>query len=298
MLEDLGKLSSAARREVTLEEVDLQPWLDSVLQRFADEAQKRGVRLNAVCDPAQLTLPQAALEEVVENLVENAFKYGCRDASPRIDVSCRFAKGVLELVVMDNGKGIPRESHEKAFEPFRRLEPDVAEGSGMGLVAVRRALGRHGGVVSIDTQTERGAKFVVRLPLGGAPLDLATVSGGKRRILVVEDDALDYKMIERLLGEQFQVTRAHQLTDAELRLSEDAYHMVLLDLSLPDGHGLELVKRMRALLEHPVPVVVVTGHGEGITSESLGTGLISGWVAKSQLTKETLHETMERALAA
>jgi two-component system CheB/CheR fusion protein len=298
MLEDLSKLSGASRREVTLEDVDLQPWLDSVLQRFADQAQRRGVRLNAVCDPVQLTLPQAALEEVVENLVENAFKYGCTDATPRIDVSCRFAKGVLELVVMDNGKGIPRESVEKVFEPFRRLEPDTAEGSGMGLVAVRRALGRHGGVVSIDAQMERGAKFVVRLPLGGARLDVEAVGGGKRRILVVEDDALDFKMIERLLGEQFQVTRAHQLTDAELRLSEDPYHMVLLDLSLPDGHGLELVKRMRALLERPVPVVVVTGHGEGITSESLGTGLISGWVAKSQLTKETLHETMERVLAA
>ncbi len=298
MLEDLGKLSSASRREVTLEEVDLQPWLDSVLQRFADEAHRRGVRLNAVCDPAELTLPQAALEEVLENLVENAFKYGCTEPAPRIDVSCRFAKGVLEIVVMDNGKGIPRESHEKAFEPFRRLEPDVAEGSGMGLVAVRRALGRHGGVVSIDPQSERGAKFVVRLPLGDAPLDFEAVSGGKRRVLVVEDDALDFKMIERLLGEQFLVTRAHQLTDAELRLSEDHYHLVLLDLSLPDGHGLELVKRMRALLERPVPVVVVTGHGEGITSESLGTGLIAGWVAKSQLTRETLHETMERALAA
>ena len=138
----------------------------------------------------------------------------------------------------------------------------------------------------------------MRLPLGDAPLDIEAISGGKRRILVVEDDALDYKMIERLLGEQFLVTRAHQLTDAELRLSEDPYHMVLLDLSLPDGHGLELVKRMRSLLERPVPVVVVTGHGEGITSESLAAGLISGWVAKSQLTKETLHETMERALAA
>jgi two-component system CheB/CheR fusion protein len=298
MLEDLSKLSGASRREVTLEEVDLQPWLDSVLQRFADEAQRRGVRLNAVCDPAEVTLPQAALEEVLENLVENAFKYGCTDPIPRIDVSCRIVKGVLEIVVMDNGKGIPRESHEKVFEPFRRLEPDAAEGSGMGLVAVRRALGRHGGVVSIDAQTERGAKFVVRLPLGGASLDFEMVSGGKRRVLVVEDDALDYKMIERLLGEQFQVTRAHQLTDAELRLSEESYHMVLLDLSLPDGHGLELVKRMRSLLERPVPVVVVTGHGEGITSESLGTGLISGWVAKSQLTRETLHETMERVLAA
>jgi two-component system CheB/CheR fusion protein len=297
MLEDLGKLSSTSRREVSLEEVDLQPWLDSVLGRFAEAASERGVRLNAVCDSVQLTLPQAALEEAVENLVENAFKYGCTDASPRIDVSCRFAKGVLEIVVMDNGKGIPRESHEKVFEPFRRLQPDIAEGSGMGLVAVRRALGRHGGVVAIDAQAEKGAKFVMRLPLGGAPLDVETVSG-KRRILVVEDDALDYKMIERLLGEQFEVTRAHQLTDAELRLSEDPYHMVLLDLSLPDGHGLELVKRMRALLERPVPVVVVTGHGEGITSESLGTGLISGWVAKSQLTKETLHETMERVLAA
>jgi two-component system CheB/CheR fusion protein len=298
MLEDLGKLSGASRREVTVEEVDLQPWLDSVLQRFADEAQKRGVRLNAVCDSAQLTLPQAALEEVVENLVENAFKYGCTEPSPRIDVSCRFAKGVLEIVVTDNGKGIPRESHEKVFEPFRRLEPELAEGSGMGLVAVRRALGRHGGLVSLDAQTERGAKFVVRLPLGGAQLDPGALGGAKRRILVVEDDALDYKMIERLLGEQFQVTRAHQLTDAELRLSEEPYHMVLLDLSLPDGHGLELVKRMRVILERPVPIVVVTGHGEGITSESLGTGLISGWVAKSELTKETLHETMERALAA
>ena len=128
MLEDLSKLSSASRREVALEDVDLQPWLDSVLARFGDLAQQRGVRLNAVCDAAQVLLPQAALEEVVENLVENAFKYGCGDSAPRIDVSCRFAKGVLEIVVMDNGKGIPRESHEKVFEPFRRLEPEHRRG--------------------------------------------------------------------------------------------------------------------------------------------------------------------------
>jgi CheY-like chemotaxis protein len=116
--------------------------------------------------------------------------------------------------------------------------------------------------------------------------------------LVVEDDALDYKMIVRMLGEDFEVTRAHQLTDAELRLSEDPFHMVLLDLSLPDGHGLELIKRMRSLLERPVPVVVVTGHGEGITSDSLAAGLVSGWVSKAQLTKEALQATIERALAA
>jgi signal transduction histidine kinase len=98
-------------------------------------------------------------------LLENALKYGCSNAEPWIEVRCLVEHKALVLSVSDNGKGIAPQDHHKVFEPFRRLDPEMAEGSGIGLVAARRLISRHGGVISLRSEAGKGATFVIRLPL-------------------------------------------------------------------------------------------------------------------------------------
>ena len=190
---------------------------------------------------------------------------------------------------------IPPESQAKVFEPFRRLHPEMGPGSGLGLVAVRRMVARHGGTVSLESLPGRGSKFVVRLPIasakGGAPVGRAP----RPKVLIVEDDALDAKLIQRMLGDSVVATHVDRLSGAEESLRKDAYDLVLLDLSLPDGHGLELVRRMRTLIGTDVPIVLVTGHGEGLAPGSLSE-TISGYVTKADLQKERLEAVVHEAL--
>lgn len=295
MLEDLSSLSAGTRRESLSEEVELEAWLDALLSRYRPISEESSIQLNCACDSGRVRMPRGALEETVVNLLENAFNYGCSGPNPRIDVACRLGWGTLVLSVRDNGKGIAPENHRKIFEPFRRLDPEMADGSGVGLVAARRLIGRHGGVISIESDTDQGAEFIVRLPVE-ADRWPARESAARQQILVVEDDTLDAKAIERALGEELAVTRAKDLAGAIALLSQARYDLVVLDLSLPDGHGLELVRHLRTELQLDTPVIVVTGHGNGI-SPTATTSTITGFVAKSELRSDTLRAAVSSALA-
>lgn len=294
MLEDLSSLSAATRREHTFEEIDLEPWLDGLIERFRPVAAERGVQFNCTSDSGIVRVPRSALEESLVNLLENALNYGSGNATPRIDVACRMSDGILEVSVRDNGQGISQDNHHKVFEPFRRLDPQMAEGSGVGLVAVRRLIGRHGGIISLDSSAQKGAKFTVRLPIdrGQSPIQ---ISQNSRKVLVVEDDVLDAKAIERSIGNTCTVTRAKDLASAMTMLGQAHFDAIVLDLSLPDGHGLELIHYLRMEMEMDTPVVVVTGHGEGITP-SMMTATVSGFVSKSEIRGDTLRVALTNAI--
>jgi chemotaxis methyl-accepting protein methylase len=291
-----AKPRAKTRRESSVEEVDLESWLDALVTRYRPQAGAGGVQLNCTCDGGSVALPRGALEEACVNLLENAFRYGCQNDSPRVDVSCRINQGVLELSVRDNGNGIAPENHQKVFEPFRRLDPSLAEGSGVGLVAARRLIGRHGGAITLDSAEGRGAKFMIRVPIGDTEGSLHRRSTVRRRALVVEDDTLDAKAIARSLGDDFEKTQAKDLETATALLDQHRYDVIILDLSLPDGHGLELVRHVRTVMRSSIPIVVVTGHGEGISPGDM-TASVASFVAKSELAGGALRSEVANALA-
>lgn len=294
MLTDLDGISGLQHREVVFELLDIQSWLDSVVEPFRARADAAGIRLNCTSDTGMLSIPRSILEECAINLIENAFKYGCSNPSPRVDVSCRVVQHTVDICVIDNGKGIDPENHSSVFEPFRRLDPDMAEGSGIGLLAVRRLMGKIGGDVRLESAVGKGAKFCVRCPTG-PDMTVEPKVPTRKRVLLVEDDLLDAKQVERALGSGYFVVRAQEMADAESRLRADRFDIVLLDLSLPDGHGFELVQRMRAGLRLDTPIVVITGHGEGL-SPSVMSAMIQGYVPKDNLSAESLISIVTNAL--
>ncbi|MGE0441358.1 MAG: chemotaxis protein CheB [Gemmatimonadales bacterium] len=294
MLFDLASIAGIRQRDLTVETVSLQPWIDELVERFQPEAERRGVRVNCTSDTGRYAIPTTFLGEILGNLIENALKYGSTGDQPRLDLSCRVIDDMLEVSVADNGAGIAPENQNRVFEPFRRLNPAVADGSGIGLLAVKRLLQRLGGSIVLTSQPGEGAKFTARVPLPRATGGEANAAVRQPRVLLVEDDDLDAKVIARHLGTDYVLTRCQTMAQAETELRQTHFDLVLLDLSLPDGHGLELISRVRELLGRSVGIVVISGHGDGVDRSNY-RGLIGGYLSKSDLTPEGLLDEVSRA---
>jgi signal transduction histidine kinase len=114
--------------------------------------------------PVQVDGDADQLQRVVGNLLDNAVRH----ARDRITVTLREEPGGwAELVVADDGPGVPPVDHERMFERFTRLDEARSArdgGAGLGLAIARDIAERHGGSVAIDPDGAPGARFVLRLP--------------------------------------------------------------------------------------------------------------------------------------
>jgi signal transduction histidine kinase len=117
-----------------------------------------------------------AIEQLFANLVQNALAYLHPERRGRIAISVRddaapppeidrVAGRVRTFTVADNGVGIAAGHVAKVFVAFQRLQPQLAEGEGIGLTLVRRILDRHGGQIWVESTEGAGSTFFVSLPV-------------------------------------------------------------------------------------------------------------------------------------
>jgi signal transduction histidine kinase len=100
---------------------------------------------------------------VLSNLVSNAVKYHRLDQEdPYIRVTFRSSSEKIEIVVEDNGQGIPAESLPKIFDMFYRASLDT-DGTGLGLYIVKEALSKIKGTISVRSELGKGSSFTVLL---------------------------------------------------------------------------------------------------------------------------------------
>lgn len=106
---------------------------------------------------------RAALRRCLANLVDNALKHG-----KRVAVTLRRDERLAEIIVEDDGPGIPEDRHEEAFRPFTRLDQGrnlQSGGSGLGLAIARDIARAHGGDIVLGKSALGGLKATVRLPV-------------------------------------------------------------------------------------------------------------------------------------
>jgi two-component system osmolarity sensor histidine kinase EnvZ len=104
-----------------------------------------------------------ALKRCLMNLIDNALKYGTR-----VQVALNSTARMVELVVEDDGPGVPEERREEAFRPFHRLDQGrnlQKGGVGLGLAIARDIARAHGGDVRLEKSAMGGLRAVVRLPI-------------------------------------------------------------------------------------------------------------------------------------
>jgi two-component system, OmpR family, phosphate regulon sensor histidine kinase PhoR len=170
LIDDLLSLSRIELREHVAPStpVELRCIATQIIDTLRTIARERGLTIafTAPEQPATVLGDADELSRVVENLIENAVKYG--ESGGRIDVAIARNDAEIELSVRDYGPGIAHEHLPRLTERFYRV--DVAEsrekgGTGLGLAIVKHIVNRHRGRLAIESEPGQGAVFRVFLPV-------------------------------------------------------------------------------------------------------------------------------------
>lgn len=164
VLLDVSRITSG-KVQLEPEAFDLAALLRDVADEFADAARRAGAPLR-VSGPDSLpgTWDRLALEQIVDNLVSNALKYG---GHTPIELSADALGEEVRIQVRDHGTGIPAGDRQRVFEPFERAvgQGERRSGFGVGLWVVCRLVQAMEGNISVEDAPDGGALFTVTLPL-------------------------------------------------------------------------------------------------------------------------------------
>jgi two-component system, OmpR family, phosphate regulon sensor histidine kinase PhoR len=178
LIDDLLSLSriELSEHQIPADAVDLRDLLERMLAAFEIRLQQRRQTLDFSADPS---IPPVAgdhdqLEQVVQNLLDNAVKYGSEGGLVRVALENAppggrhpARQGVI-LSVADDGAGIPRQHLSRLTERFYRVDTGRSRaigGTGLGLAIVKHVVNRHRGQLLIESEEGKGATFSVWLPV-------------------------------------------------------------------------------------------------------------------------------------
>jgi signal transduction histidine kinase/CheY-like chemotaxis protein len=201
------------------------------------------------------------LSQVLTNLVSNAIKF-----SRSGEVRARGSRhgGELVLVVQDTGIGIPPDRIQNLFQPFAQGDASITRrfgGTGLGLAIVRKIVAIAGGTIEVESLPGKGTAFTARLPWPEAakpPETSRSELPRPRRILVVDDNALNRKVATRLLQKLGQDVESVEDGPSALDwLETHPCDLVFMDLQMPGMDGFETTSKL--LERRPdLPVVALS----------------------------------------
>jgi DNA-binding response OmpR family regulator/nitrogen-specific signal transduction histidine kinase len=263
---DIEKME-AGRVVFNFSRVEVRPLVVQAIEANRGFAEGYGVRVRLEDGPpgADVRADPDRLLQVVTNLLSNAIKFSPADT----EVAVTIERGVdwVRLTVRDHGPGIPADFKPLIFEKFAQADAGEARqkgGTGLGLSIVKQIVDRLGGEVGFVDALDGGTAFHVQLPCWDHVAALAIDRDAKpsaAHLLLCEDDldtALTLREQLRQIG--YATDFAYSAGDALARATASQYHAILVDIHLPDGDGVSLIARLRALAEyHDTPIIVVSG---------------------------------------
>lgn len=159
LIDDILELSRVTRREMHRTQVDLSRLATELVEEISRA--RAGRRVNTVISPGcQATGDPQLLRLLLQNLLENAWKYTGWNPAAQVEFGCESAEGKPVYFVKDNGVGFDMQHTRHLFAPFQRLHtPEEFEGSGIGLATVARIVDRHGGRIWAESKPGKGTTF-------------------------------------------------------------------------------------------------------------------------------------------
>jgi len=258
------------------------------------------IRQNIQSPDGQVTGDATQIHQVVMNLCTNA-AHAMHEKGGTLCVSLtevelgpdRAARDLdlkpgpyLKLTVSDTGQGMKPETMKRIFEPYFTTKA-TGEGTGMGLAVVHGIVASHGGVITVESEVDRGSTFDVYLPRLAAKVEeevqeATPLPGHKERILFVDDEELvaelGREMLQRL---EYQVTVLTESLAAleAFRADPEGFDLVLTDQSMPHLNGFSLAREILKI-RSDIPVIMYTGLIEETVEEKAKAAGIRAVLAK------------------
>lgn len=165
LIEDLLRFSRSGRSELVPAEVNLSKLASDIFETLFERNPDRSVQYHIQKD-ILVHADEALIGVVMENLLNNAWKYTSKRESAQISVGEIHSKtGEKTIFIKDNGAGFDISRADKLFQPFQRFHQNHEfNGTGVGLATVKRIIERHNGVIWADSSIGTGSIFYFKLP--------------------------------------------------------------------------------------------------------------------------------------
>ncbi len=303
LIDDLLDVTRIAQGKIILrqETVDVHVCLRSVLTIFqsAIESKHLKVVLNLEARKHFVWADPARLRQVFWNLFSNAIKFTPEQG--RIKALTLDDGDRLRIEVADSGIGIEADALERIFLAFEQGELTRTRrfgGLGLGLSIAKTLVEMHQGTLSVSSEGKnKGAVFSVKLPVvepvvePSAPVEVPRSQPMEpRRILLVDDHEDTLQILARLLRRWgYGVTTADSVQSALERASEQHFDLLLSDLGLPDGSGVDVMQVLKE--RYNLSAIALSGYG---TDEDVRASLDAGFA--EHLTKPVSFQALRMAL--
>lgn len=326
---DLSRIE-AGKVTLVSSEFRLDELLDRVVSVLGPQAASKGIYLNVGEVPAGIgTLlgDQDHLTQVLLNLVANAIKFTDQGGVVlRITVDHRTADTVrLTWHVDDTGVGLTADARTRIFDSFVQADEETRRqrgGTGLGTAIAKELVERMHGTIGVDSIPGRGSHFWFSVefrcvessatasslpptPRERGPSDSLTSTTAEAshtkvrpRILVVEDNPANRTVAAKILElGGYEVHVADTGPGALINVACESYDLLLLDMELPDIHGLDVLSHLRARFGDEVRAVILTANATPEARALCIAAGVDGFLTKP-ISARALLATIESALLA
>ena len=245
--------------------LNVKELLQSVCERFRLSMEQNGITLYVEYpeDNLMAMLDREAVTKLVSNLLTNALKY----TKDRVELTCHAtpSQHTFTIRITDNGAGISKEEQKKIFKPFYQTAENKP-GTGIGLSIVKGIVEAHKGCIAVESEKEKGASFIVILPLEQIDMPLqeehatlperitldnmlseepASPGTVLPVMLIVDDNEEMLQFLSSHFKKMYDIVTANDGTKALEILKKQEVALVVSDWMMPHMNGVELCKAMR-----------------------------------------------------
>jgi two-component system sensor histidine kinase KdpD len=158
---DMARLESG-RLIPSIKTSDINDLIDIVLNNFENESISHEIIIDIQENFPFINVDFVLMEQALKNIIQNALIYTIPNS--KIEIRATFDEKNINIIISDNGKGIPEQNLEHIFDKFYRAANNITGGTGLGLSIAKGIVEVHKGTISASNKITGGLKFSIKLP--------------------------------------------------------------------------------------------------------------------------------------
>lgn len=260
IIDDILEMSSLETKQVKphIVEVCMNDIIVELFSLYSPKAKEKGIPLYVKNDlsisESTILTDKIKIQKVISNIVDNALRF---TNTGYVEMGCEIKNDEFRIYVKDTGIGIPETHTKMIFERFAQGDKETSiktgGGLGIGLSIAKENTELLGGRIEVESEIEKGSKFIITLPITQAGKKNVQVDREKKKkykTLVAEDEEINFFYIETLLTQYFkddcEILHAKNGVEVvDMFMESSPIDLILMDIKMPLMDGYEATKQIK-----------------------------------------------------